>query len=648
MANLDFPSSPTVGQVYTVNGKSWVWNGFAWAIQRTGQPGKSAYELAVENGFVGTEAQWIASLKGDKGDKGDQGIQGEQGPRGDKGDPGDRGSDGTNGTDGQDGVGVPTGGTNGQILAKASDNPFDTHWVTPDFMSDYTVPLGGNQGQFLGKNSATDGDFAWLNLPNGGSGTPELPAGGNEGQVLTKNSASDGDVKWADPATGTGVPDGGTTGQVLTKNSNFNGDATWHDAKSVPDGGTTGQFLAKASSTNGDAEWVDAPSGTFVDAPSDGKNYLRKNATWNELTPARVLPTGGTTGQLLAKASSTDADVSWVDSRGISDAPNDGFRYARRNGAWESFSLGSENNFVGSYKGTWGVPMVYITKTFDDLSIPKDWTLTSNIRGTMSIVDSPDSAIGTSKALTFPSDGVNNGCNMNLSFGCQAAGSFNHLKVRYWTNGENGFDGFRINVDGSQVFQDLANQAGYRETTQTLAAGSHTITLRYTSDGLYGSGFQNVRFSRIEYPVPDPNGYRYSDTVTWKGASWMCVLSSTTAEPGTNTDWVRLGSQYRFGTFITNTPGSGEILLMHVVSDAFVLPANLAGTRVYVGTNPTADTTFSLRKNATKVGTIVVSTNGTVTMSSSEISVAVGDLLSLVASSVSNDISNCSFTFRGI
>lgn len=35
------------------------------------QPGKTAYELAVENGFKGTELEWINSLKGDKGEKGD-------------------------------------------------------------------------------------------------------------------------------------------------------------------------------------------------------------------------------------------------------------------------------------------------------------------------------------------------------------------------------------------------------------------------------------------------------------------------------------------------------------------------------------------------------------------------------------------------
>ena len=36
--------------------------------------GESAYETAVRNGFVGTEAEWLASLKGEKGEKGEAGL----------------------------------------------------------------------------------------------------------------------------------------------------------------------------------------------------------------------------------------------------------------------------------------------------------------------------------------------------------------------------------------------------------------------------------------------------------------------------------------------------------------------------------------------------------------------------------------------
>lgn len=40
----------------------------------SGGSGKSAYEIAVENGFKGTEEEWLASLKGEKGDPGQSGV----------------------------------------------------------------------------------------------------------------------------------------------------------------------------------------------------------------------------------------------------------------------------------------------------------------------------------------------------------------------------------------------------------------------------------------------------------------------------------------------------------------------------------------------------------------------------------------------
>ena len=57
-------------------------------IGPVGEDGLSAYMIAMENGFSGTEEQWLASLKGDKGDKGDTGATGATGPQGPKGDTG--------------------------------------------------------------------------------------------------------------------------------------------------------------------------------------------------------------------------------------------------------------------------------------------------------------------------------------------------------------------------------------------------------------------------------------------------------------------------------------------------------------------------------------------------------------------------------
>lgn len=46
---------------------------------KDGVDGKSAYEIAVDNGYPGTEQAWLASLKGDKGDIGASGKDGADG-----------------------------------------------------------------------------------------------------------------------------------------------------------------------------------------------------------------------------------------------------------------------------------------------------------------------------------------------------------------------------------------------------------------------------------------------------------------------------------------------------------------------------------------------------------------------------------------
>lgn len=67
-----------------------------------GQNGLSAYEIAKNGGFIGTEEEWLKSLKGAdgaKGEQGEQGIQGAQGIQGEKGKDGADGKTPVKGTD---------------------------------------------------------------------------------------------------------------------------------------------------------------------------------------------------------------------------------------------------------------------------------------------------------------------------------------------------------------------------------------------------------------------------------------------------------------------------------------------------------------------------------------------------------------------
>ena len=69
-----------------------------------GKDGRSAYEIAIENGFVGTAAEWLESLKGRDGLPGKDGADGLPGRDGTNGKDGLPGKDGRDGIDGKDGV----------------------------------------------------------------------------------------------------------------------------------------------------------------------------------------------------------------------------------------------------------------------------------------------------------------------------------------------------------------------------------------------------------------------------------------------------------------------------------------------------------------------------------------------------------------
>jgi len=88
-------------------------------------------------------ATGIQGIKGDTGATGPQGPQGDDGPQGIQGIPGATGPTGATGATGAtgptgptgpagaNGVGVPTGGTTDQVLAKIDGTNYNTQWVTP-------------------------------------------------------------------------------------------------------------------------------------------------------------------------------------------------------------------------------------------------------------------------------------------------------------------------------------------------------------------------------------------------------------------------------------------------------------------------------------------------------------------------------------
>lgn len=92
-----------------------------------GAAGASAYEIAVSNGFEGTETEWLESLKGETGPAGPQGEKGDTGAQGPQGEKGDTGATGPQGEKGETGETGPAGAA-GKGISSVSGNT-DGSWT---------------------------------------------------------------------------------------------------------------------------------------------------------------------------------------------------------------------------------------------------------------------------------------------------------------------------------------------------------------------------------------------------------------------------------------------------------------------------------------------------------------------------------------
>lgn len=181
-----------------------------------GIQGLSAYQVAVQHGFEGTEAEWLISLKGEKGetgpkgDKGDtgekgatgergpqglqgerglQGIQGEQGeqgiqgPVGPKGEKGDQGERGPQGPQGQIGPQGPKGDTGSGLNIKGeldSESQLPQEGVSGDAWL-----ISGNLYVYVGENGNVVSNPKWSNVGSiQGPAGPQGPVGpkGEQGE----------------------------------------------------------------------------------------------------------------------------------------------------------------------------------------------------------------------------------------------------------------------------------------------------------------------------------------------------------------------------------------------------------------------------------------------------------------------------------
>jgi len=200
MTAIDFPNSPTLNEEFTVGSRTWKWTGSVWqtvTTQVVGETGPEGPEgpqgpegpegpqgpAGADSTVPGPEgpqgpqgpegpegpqgpagadgADGATGPEGPQGPAGADGADGATGPEGPQGPPGADGADGLDGSIGESGIvaqsaepednsvlwldtdenglGVPLGGTVGQVLAKVDSGSFNTEWVdtyTPEEIDD--------------------------------------------------------------------------------------------------------------------------------------------------------------------------------------------------------------------------------------------------------------------------------------------------------------------------------------------------------------------------------------------------------------------------------------------------------------------------------------------------------------------------------
>lgn len=168
-----------------------------------GIQGLSAYQVAVQHGFEGTEAEWLISLKGEKGetgpkgDKGNTGEKGDTGERGPQGLQGERGLQGIQGEQGEQGIQGPVGpkgekgdqgergpqGPQGQIGPQGPKGDTGSGLnINGELDSESQLPqegvsgdawlIAGNLYVFVGENGNVESNPKWSNV-----GSIQGPAG---------------------------------------------------------------------------------------------------------------------------------------------------------------------------------------------------------------------------------------------------------------------------------------------------------------------------------------------------------------------------------------------------------------------------------------------------------------------------------------
>lgn len=511
-----------------------------------GIQGLSAYQVAVQHGFEGTEDEWLISLKGEKGetgpkgDKGDtgekgatgergpQGLQGErglqgdrgekgeqgiQGPVGPKGEQGEQGIQGIQGPQGEPGPQGPKGDTGSGLNIKGeldSESQLPQEGVSGDAWL-----IAGNLYVYVGENGNVESNPKWSNVGSiQGPAGPQGPVGpkGEQGEPGPKGEPG------ADGAPGIQGPKGDPGQKGEKGDPGSDASVTKQNVEAVLTGDIT--------SHNHDSRYISKSNASAYTPTAD---YHPATKKYVDDTVAAV--TDISDEVYISEGTQPDGEQEiWVDLSDntfdelvVTEAPKDGKQYARQNGTWVEVEAAPKDETVkitvaSNQLSDSNINGVTITIAYGETSKVLTWegtelTATIPVNTTYTITCSDVTDYAKPQSQTFIAE----------------AGKIRIITLTYNTTI------VTINVTSNHP-ELLSNKvdvklSGY--VTKTLS-GNRTYTVKiptgaqYTIEGTEVSVFSSPNFRKWVTPdsiTSTANGVAEEKTLMYRGAKLKIKLA---------------------------------------------------------------------------------------------------------------------------
>lgn len=217
-----------------------------------------ATTVTIEDGHPVIRVEILGS--GPMGPRGEKGDRGETGPQGAQGIQGIQGPAGPQGATGPAGPGVPSGGSTGQVLKKTSGSDYAAEWAAED-EDTFRVTYGTSTWADIG-GAIVDGKIVWCPYQNRKYYLTRTLPNGPDVWCLFTAANKDGSISWIELDSRSNTWTNGSTSAPYSKPS---GGIPASDLASgvplIPSGGTTGQVLKKTSGTDYAVEWANESGG---------------------------------------------------------------------------------------------------------------------------------------------------------------------------------------------------------------------------------------------------------------------------------------------------------------------------------------------------------------------------------------------------